>query len=41
MQQSARGDLRDIKALGAALDLLRGVQANSAFPPNPKASVPN
>ena len=34
-------EAKDDKALGAALDLLRGVQANSAFPPNPKASVPN
>jgi carboxyl-terminal processing protease len=32
---------KDDKALGAALDLLRGLQANSAFPPNPKAAVPN
>jgi carboxyl-terminal processing protease len=32
---------KDDKALHAALDLLRGVQANSAFPPNPKAAVPN
>jgi carboxyl-terminal processing protease len=34
-------EAKDDKALGAALDLLRGVQANSAFPPNPKAAVPN
>jgi carboxyl-terminal processing protease len=34
-------DNKDDKALHAALDLLRGVQANSAFPPNPKAAVPN
>jgi carboxyl-terminal processing protease len=35
-------DTKDDKALNAALDLLRGVQANSAFPPNAKAaSVPN
>jgi carboxyl-terminal processing protease len=32
---------KDDKALHAALDLLRGVQANSAFPPNPKDAVPN
>src|SRR5215470_10837909 len=34
-------DNKDDKALHAALDLLRGVQANSAFPPNAKAAVPN
>jgi carboxyl-terminal processing protease len=34
-------DNKDDKALHAALDLLRGLQANSAFPPNPKAAVPN
>jgi carboxyl-terminal processing protease len=34
-------DNKDDRALHAALDLLRGVQANSAFPPNPKAAVPN
>jgi carboxyl-terminal processing protease len=33
-------DPKDDKALHAALDLLRGVKVNSAFPPNPK-SVPN
>ena len=33
-------DPKDDKALHMAIDLLRGVQANSAFPPNPKA-VPN
>ena len=32
-------DTKDDKALNAALDLLRGVQANSAFPPNAKAAV--
>jgi carboxyl-terminal processing protease len=33
---------KDDKALNAALDLLRGVQANSAFPPSGKAAaVPN
>ncbi|HVG50049.1 MAG TPA: S41 family peptidase [Xanthobacteraceae bacterium] len=34
-------EAKDDKALNSALDLLRGVQANSAFPPNPKAAVPN
>jgi len=29
------------KALSMALDLLRGTQVNSAFPPNSKAPVPN
>jgi carboxyl-terminal processing protease len=33
-------DPKDDKALHAALDLLRGVKVNSAFPPNPKA-IPN
>ncbi|HET9902726.1 MAG TPA: S41 family peptidase [Xanthobacteraceae bacterium] len=33
-------DPKDDKALHAALDLLRGVKVNSAFPPNPK-TVPN
>ncbi|MBN8920853.1 MAG: S41 family peptidase [Rhizobiales bacterium] len=33
-------DPKDDKALHSALDLLRGVKVNSAFPPNPK-SVPN
>ena len=33
-------DPKDDKALHTALDLLRGVQQNSAFPPNPK-TVPN
>jgi len=32
---------KDDKALKTALDLLRGLQANSAFPPNPKTPVPN
>jgi carboxyl-terminal processing protease len=34
-------DPKDDKALHAADDLLRGVQVNSAFPPNPKAPIPN
>ena len=34
-------DAKDDKALKAALDLLRGVATNSAFPPNPKAGIPN
>ena len=34
-------DAKDDKALKAAADLLRGVMANSAFPPNPKTAVPN
>ncbi|MBV9563880.1 MAG: S41 family peptidase [Bradyrhizobium sp.] len=31
----------DDKALKMALDLLRGTASNAAFPPNPKAAVPN
>jgi carboxyl-terminal processing protease len=34
-------DSKDDKQLHLALDLLRGVQKHSAFPPNPKAPVPN
>ncbi len=34
-------DAKDDKALKTALDLMRGIQANSAFPPNPKVAVPN
>ncbi len=34
-------DAKDDKALAYALDLLRGVKINAAFPANPKASVPN
>ena len=34
-------DPKDDKALHTALDLLRGITKNSAFPPNPKAPVPN
>jgi carboxyl-terminal processing protease len=32
-------DAKDDKALKMALDLLRGVKVNSAFPPNPKAAA--
>jgi carboxyl-terminal processing protease len=32
---------KDDKALNLADDLLRGVKADAAFPPNPKAAVPN
>jgi len=34
-------DPKDDKQLALAVDLLRGVQKNSAFPPNPKAPIPN
>ena len=34
-------EAKDDKALKAATDLLRGVVANAAFPPNPKTPVPN
>ena len=34
-------DPKDDKALTMAVDLLRGVKVNSAFPPNVKAPVPN
>ncbi len=34
-------DAKDDKQLHLALDLLRGVQKHSAFPPNTKAPVPN
>jgi carboxyl-terminal processing protease len=34
-------DEKDDKALKMALDLLRGSASNAAFPPNPKAAVPN
>jgi carboxyl-terminal processing protease len=34
-------DPKNDKALNMAMDLLRGVQVNSAFPPNPKTPVPN
>jgi hypothetical protein len=34
-------DPKDDKALHTALDLIRGIQKNSAYPPNPKVAVPN
>jgi carboxyl-terminal processing protease len=34
-------DEKDDAALKMALDLLRGTTSNAAFPPNPKAAVPN
>ena len=34
-------DPKDDKALHTALDLIRRTQKNSAYPPNPKATVPN
>jgi carboxyl-terminal processing protease len=34
-------DPKDDKALNTALELIRGIQKNSAYPPSPKASVPN
>src|SRR6476661_3210727 len=34
-------DAKNDKALNMALDLLRGTQVNSAFPPNSKTPVPN
>jgi carboxyl-terminal processing protease len=34
-------DPKDDKALHTALDLIRGVQKNSAYPPNPKTAVPD
>jgi carboxyl-terminal processing protease len=34
-------EAKDDKALNYAFDLLRGLQANKAFPPNPKEGVPN
>jgi carboxyl-terminal processing protease len=34
-------DAKNDKALNMAMDLLRGTQVNSAFPPNPQAAVPN
>ena len=34
-------DEKDDRALKEALDLLRGTITDAAFPPNPKAAVPN
>jgi carboxyl-terminal processing protease len=34
-------DPKDDKALRNALDLIRGITKNSAYPPNPKTAVPN
>jgi carboxyl-terminal processing protease len=34
-------DPKDDKALKTATDLLRGITTNAAFPPNPKAAIPN
>src|SRR5512144_1523333 len=34
-------DPKDDKALNTAMELIRGIQKNSAYPPNPKAAVPN
>src|SRR3989440_6052197 len=34
-------DPNDDKALHTALDLIRGILKNSAYPPNPKTAVPN
>ncbi len=34
-------DAKDDKALNFAYDLLRGTKTNAAYPPNPKAAVPN
>jgi carboxyl-terminal processing protease len=34
-------DPKDDKALHKALDLIRGITQNSAYPPNPKTAVPN
>ena len=34
-------DPKDDKALHTALDLIRGVQKDAAYPPNPKLAVPN
>ncbi len=34
-------DPKDDKALHTALDLIRGIVKNSAYPPNPKTAVPN
>ena len=38
---TCRPDKKDDRALKEALDLLRGTITDAAFPPNPKAAVPN
>src|SRR5437899_251345 len=40
-QSYIQPDPKDDKALHTALDLIRGIQKNSAYPPNPKTAVPN
>jgi len=34
-------DPKNDKALNTALDLVRGIQKNSAYPPNPRSAIPN
>jgi len=34
-------DSKDDKALHTALNLIRDIQKNSAYPPNPKTAIPN
>jgi carboxyl-terminal processing protease len=34
-------DPKNDKALNTALDLIRGIQKNAAYPPNPRAAAPN
>jgi carboxyl-terminal processing protease len=34
-------DPKDDKALHKALDLIRGITKDTAYPPNPKTAVPN
>ena len=40
-QSYVPADPKDDKALHTALDLIRGVQKDSAYPPNPKTAVPD
>jgi len=40
-EEALRSMTRSDKALHTALDLIRGIQKNSAYPPNPKTAVPN
>jgi carboxyl-terminal processing protease len=40
-QSFVPADPKDDKALNMAYELLRGTAVNAAFPPNPKAAVPN